>query len=260
MDCADGGLRRRWLAAACVPWAGGLKRPVHLRRERRLRQSESPTRGLHQAQGCRPPVRVAASDQLSRSTGRALRSLCRSPTACRHVSASARAPSGPTGWSARSMPSAWSSSTSASSANRAAADLRASSHSWRRGRVASHDDHTMPSIPLEVKQNAPCPYFSTRLAPTSQAHTAGRGPRHPAGHADPAPPEVVRRGDRDTARWAGHVSGTSPLMPAFHAVGCATPGGAPLRGGASHEAEGRRGARPGRVRPPRGVACACCAR
>ena len=118
-----------WLArtAACVPWAGGLKRPVHLRRERRLRQSESPTRGLHQAQGCRPPVRVAASDQLSRSTGRALRSLCRSPTACRHVSASARAPSGPTGWSARSMPSAWSSRTSASSANRAAADLRASS-------------------------------------------------------------------------------------------------------------------------------------
>ena len=35
-------------------------------------------------------------------------------------------------------------------------------HRWRRGRVASHDDHTMPSIPLEVKQNAPCPYFSTR--------------------------------------------------------------------------------------------------
>ena len=117
---------RRWLAAACVPWAGGLKRPVHLRRERRLRQSESPTRGSHPAQGCRPPVRVAASDQLSRSTGSAVRSLCRSPTACRHVSASARAPSGPTGWSARSMPSAWSSRTSASSANRAAADLRAS--------------------------------------------------------------------------------------------------------------------------------------
>ena len=23
----------------------------------------------------------------------------------------------------------------------------------------------MPSIPLEVKQNVPCPYFSTRLAP-----------------------------------------------------------------------------------------------
>ena len=41
-------------------------------------------------------------------------------------------------------------------------------------------------------------------------------------------------------------------MPAFHAVGCATPGGAPLRGGASHEAEGRRGARAGRVRAPTG--------
>ena len=47
---------------------------------------------------------AAASDQLSRSTGRALRSLCRSPTACRQVSASAREPSGPTGWSARSKP------------------------------------------------------------------------------------------------------------------------------------------------------------
>ena len=42
---------------------------------------------------------------------------------------------------------------------------------------------------------------STRFAPVSRAHTAGRGPRHPAGHADPAHPEVVRRGDRDTARW-----------------------------------------------------------
>ena len=41
-------------------------------------------------------------------------------------------------------------------------------------------------------------------------------------------------------------------MPAFHAVGCATRGGAPLRGGASHEAEGRRGARAGRVRAPTG--------
>ena len=65
-------------------------------------------------------------------------------------------------------------------------------------------------------------------------------------------PEVVRRGDRDTVRWPVTFSGTSPLMPAFHAVGCATPGGAPLRGGASHEAEGRRGARAGRVRAPTG--------
>ena len=119
-------LRRR-LAAACVPWAVGLKRHVQLRRERRLRQAESPTIGSHQAHGCRPPCRLAASDQLSRSTGRALRSLCRSPTACRQVSASAREPSGPTDWSARSKPRAWSSRTSASSANRAAADLRASS-------------------------------------------------------------------------------------------------------------------------------------
>ena len=64
----------------------GLKRHVQLRRERRLRQSESPTIGSHQAHGCRPPCRLATSDQLSRSTGRALRSLCRSPTACRQVS------------------------------------------------------------------------------------------------------------------------------------------------------------------------------
>ena len=119
-------LRRR-LAAACVPWAVGFKRHVQPRRERRLRQSESPTIGSHQAHGCRPPCRLAASDQVSRSTGRALRSLCRSPTACRQLSASAREPSGPTGWSARSMSRAWSSRTSASSANRAAADLRASS-------------------------------------------------------------------------------------------------------------------------------------
>ena len=70
---------------------------------------------------------------------------------------------------------------------------------------------------------------STRFAPVSRAHTAGRGPRHPAGHADPAPPEVVRRGDRDTARWPVTFPGTSPLMPAFHAVGCATPGGALTR-------------------------------
>ena len=42
---------------------------------------------------------------------------------------------------------------------------------------------------------------STRLAPVSRAHTAGRGPRHPAGHADPAHPEVVRGGDHDTAQW-----------------------------------------------------------
>ena len=119
-------LRRR-LAAACVPWAVGLKRHVQLRRERRLRQCESPTIGSHQAHGCRPPCRLARSDQLSRSTGRALRSLCRSPTACRQVSASAREPSGPTGWSARSKPRAWSSRTSASSANRATADLKAPS-------------------------------------------------------------------------------------------------------------------------------------
>ena len=65
-----------------------------------------PTIGSHQAHGCRPPCRLAASDQLSRSTGRALRSLCRSPTACRQVSASAREPSGPTDWSARSKPRA----------------------------------------------------------------------------------------------------------------------------------------------------------
>ena len=84
-------------------------------------------RGSHQAHECRPRFRVAASDQLSRSTGSALRRLCRSPTACRHVSASAREPSGHTGWSARSMPRAWSSRTSASSANRASADRRASS-------------------------------------------------------------------------------------------------------------------------------------
>ena len=58
-------LRRR-LAAACVPWAVGLKRHVQLRRERRLRQSESPTIGSHQAHGCRPPCRLATSDQLSR--------------------------------------------------------------------------------------------------------------------------------------------------------------------------------------------------
>ena len=45
------------------------------------------------------------------------------------------------------------------------------------------------------------PAASVAVAPVSGAHTAGRGPRHPAGHADPAPPEVVRRGDRDTARW-----------------------------------------------------------
>ena len=36
------------------------------------------------------------------------------------------------------------------------------------------------------------------------------------------------RADRDTARWPVTFSGTSPLMPAFHAVGCATPGGPAL--------------------------------
>ena len=54
----------------------------------------------------------------------------------------------------------------------------------------------------------------------------------------PSPPGRSRRsgapGGRETRRprhgpVAGHVSGTSPLMPAFHAVGCATPGGAALR-------------------------------
>ena len=85
----------------------------------------------------------------------------------------------------------------------------------------------------------------------------------------PSPPSRSRRsgapGGRETRRprhgpVAGHVSGTSPLMPAFHAVGCATPGGRPYavvrrtrrRGGAGRGLAG--------CARPRGVACACCAR
>ena len=36
-------------------------------------------------------------------------------------------------------------------------------HTWRRCRVPRHDSDTMPSIPLEVKQNVPDPYFSTLI-------------------------------------------------------------------------------------------------
>ena len=52
------------------------------------------------------------------------------------------------------MPSAWSSRTSASSANRAAATRRASSTVGDTAGVARHDDQTMPSIPQEVKQKS----------------------------------------------------------------------------------------------------------
>ena len=74
----------------------------------------------------------------------------------------------------------------------------------------------------------------------------------------PSPPGRSRRsgapGGRETRRprhgpVAGHVSGTSPLMPAFHAVGCATPGGGALtrwcvaRGGGAARGAGWPGAR-----------------
>ena len=61
---------------------------------------------------------------------------------------------------------------------------------------------------------------------------------------------------------SGHLSGTRPTCPS---PGSPAVPRARLRGGASHEAQGRRGARGGGAisgwgRPPRGVACACCAR
>ena len=73
----------------------------------------------------------------------------------------------------------------------------------------------------------------------------------------PSPPGRSRRsgapGGRETRRprhgpVAGHASGTSPLMPAFHAVGCATPGGAltrwcVARGGGAARGAGWPGAR-----------------
>ena len=86
----------------------------------------------------------------------------------------------------------------------------------------------------------------------------------------PSPPGRSRRsgapGGRETRRprhgpVAGHASGTSPLMPAFHAVGCATPGGALTRwcvargGGAARGAGGpgarAHGASPVRAAPDR---------
>ena len=86
----------------------------------------------------------------------------------------------------------------------------------------------------------------------------------------PSPPGRSRRsgapGGRETRRprhgpLAGHASGTSPLMPAFHAVGCATPGAALTRwcvargGGAARGAGGpgarAHGASPVRAAPDR---------
>ena len=71
---------------------------------------------------------------------------------------------------------------------------------------------------------------------------------------------IRRPGSLETSRErhgpvAGHVSGTYSLMPAYQDFGFAHTGDSRLRGGASHEAEGRRGARDsgaGRVRAPAG--------
>ena len=83
----------------------------------------------------------------------------------------------------------------------------------------------------------------------------------------------VAAAGRDRAPWAGGGRGGEPVLPTRGCASCPSvspdgPTGPPLlRGAASHEAEGRRGTRRGgaavRVgwgRPPRGVACACCAR
>ena len=68
------------------------------------------------------------------------------------------------------------------------------------------------------------------------------------------PPVPAEERGRHQANYPAHVRVSSPVSPAVPR--------ARLRGGASHEAKGRRGAavRAGWGRPPRGVACACCAR
>ena len=109
--------------------------------------------------------------------------------------------------------------------------------------------------------------LSGRLAPVSHPFP-GHTPSDVAfAHRQLTP--IRRPGSLETSRQrhgpgAGHVSGPYPRRLASHAVGCATPGPRPYavvrrtrrRGGAV------RGAAVRVVwgRPPRGVACACCAR
>ena len=147
---------------------------------------------------------------------------------------------------------------------------------------APPDARTAGSAPAPLAR-PPATSRAAHVRPASRPITASpRGPLHRSPLSTPfpwpTPSEVAlatrqitpirRPGRRETSRRrhgpvAGHVSGTSPLMPAFHAVGCATPGGPYAVGRRTRRRGGAvRGAavRAGWGRPPRGVACACCAR
>ena len=83
----------------------------------------------------------------------------------------------------------------------------------------------------------------------SRAHDGEGGPRKPLDQADPARSTVLVRkhsgAGRNQATYPEHFRVSSPVSPAVPR--------ARLRGGASHEAKGRRGARgggAGRVGPP----------
>ena len=149
-----------------------------------------------------------------------------------------------------------------------------------RGRAGSHARPREPSIVDQLADadprwadrgalaagvvTGPRPAAPAHARPASRPVTASpRGPPHrsrstrfrgPHRRPWPSPPSRSRRsgapGGRETRRprhgpVAGHVSGTSPLLPAFHAVGCATPGGAltrwcVARGGGAVWCAGRR--------------------